>query len=43
MNTNLTPRALVKGGTTLATAGTPAGSALLEWAKSWGADGAVDT
>jgi multiple sugar transport system substrate-binding protein len=33
--TNLTRRALVKGGTALATAGALTGPALLEWAKTW--------
>jgi multiple sugar transport system substrate-binding protein len=33
--TSLTRRALVNGGTSLATAGALTGSALLEWAKAW--------
>jgi multiple sugar transport system substrate-binding protein len=35
MKTNLTRRALVNGGSALATAGALTGSALLEWAKAW--------
>jgi multiple sugar transport system substrate-binding protein len=35
MKTHLTRRALVKGGTALATAGAVTGPALLEWAKAW--------
>jgi multiple sugar transport system substrate-binding protein len=35
MKTNFTRRALIKGGTALATAGALAGSALLEWTKAW--------
>jgi multiple sugar transport system substrate-binding protein len=35
MKTNLTRRALVKGGTALAAAGALTGPGLLEWGKAW--------